>query len=68
MGSEMCIRDRQNKKFQDHVFHLLVHSTLHLLGFVHKLELDANIMEKIEVEILAKASISDPYRIHYHCL
>ena len=54
----------QNKKFQDHVFHLLVHSTLHLLGFVHKLELDANIMEKIEVEILAKASISDPYRIH----
>ena len=51
----------QDKNFYDHVHHLLVHGTLHLLGFVHDLELDAKIMEKIEVEILAKALISDPY-------
>jgi probable rRNA maturation factor len=51
----------QDKNFYDHVHHLLVHGTLHLLGFVHDLEFDAKIMEKIEVEILAKALISDPY-------
>lgn len=51
----------QEKSFHDHVHHLLVHGTLHLLGFAHDLELDAKIMEKIEIEILAKALISDPY-------
>ena len=51
----------QDKFFYDHVYHLLIHSTLHLLGFSHDLELDAKIMEKIEVEILAKVLISDPY-------
>lgn len=57
----MAEAKEQDKNFYDHVHHLLVHGTLHLLGFVHDLELDAKIMEKIEVEILAKALISDPY-------
>ena len=57
----MAEAKEQGKDFYDHVHHLLIHGTLHLLGFTHDLELDAKIMEKIEVEILVKALISDPY-------
>jgi probable rRNA maturation factor len=48
-------------QFGDHVYHLLVHGYLHLLGFDHENDLDAARMEQLETEILAKAGISDPY-------
>ncbi len=51
----------QNKAFGDHVTHLLVHATLHLLGYDHESDEDAAIMEAKEVEILANAGIEDPY-------
>ena len=60
---ETCTREaqEQDKPFADHVTHLLVHGTLHLLGFDHIRPKDAQLMERLEVEILAKMGISDPY-------
>ena len=45
----------------DHVTHLLVHGTLHLLGFDHERPGDAALMEGLEIEILGKLGIADPY-------
>ncbi|MBV1903927.1 MAG: rRNA maturation RNase YbeY [Marinosulfonomonas sp.] len=44
-----------------HVSHLLVHGTLHLLGYDHISNKDAALMEGLEVEILATLGIPDPY-------
>ena len=51
----------QGKKFPAHVTHLLVHGILHLLGYDHIDDKDAALMEGLEVEILGKMGISDPY-------
>ncbi|MEQ8207041.1 MAG: rRNA maturation RNase YbeY [Woeseia sp.] len=51
----------QNKRPADHWAHLLVHGTLHLLGYDHEAPDDAAAMEKIEIGVLAKAGIQDPY-------
>ena len=51
----------QSKGFKAHVTHLLVHSTLHLLGFDHINDKDAALMERLEVEILGNLGISNPY-------
>ncbi len=50
------------KPFVHHCVHLLVHGTLHLLGFDHVRDLDATLMEGLESEILGKMGIDDPYR------
>ena len=49
------------KPIRDHTAHLVVHGTLHLLGFDHKEMLDAAAMERLEVSSLARLGISDPY-------
>lgn len=51
----------QGKEFNDHLAHLVVHSTMHLLGFDHIDEAEADKMENIEIEILSKLGISNPY-------
>lgn len=48
--------------FAAHVTHLIVHGLLHLLGYDHINDLDADLMEHIEVEILGKLGLDDPYR------
>lgn len=53
----------QKKTFKDHLTHLVVHSTLHLLGFDHKEEDDAKNMEELEISILAELGIQNPYRV-----
>jgi probable rRNA maturation factor len=50
------------KTVQDHFTHLIVHGTLHLLGYDHELEAEAEIMEALEVKALAALGIADPYR------
>ena len=45
----------------DHVTHLLVHGTLHLLGYDHVRDGDADRMERIEVACLASLGVADPY-------
>lgn len=52
----------QDKEFADHVTHLLVHGILHLLGYDHINDADAETMEQAERSILLTLNISDPYR------
>lgn len=60
---ETCAReaDDQRKLLTDHVTHLIIHGTLHLLGYDHIRDLDATLMEAIETEILGKMGYDDPY-------
>ncbi|MBX3487332.1 MAG: rRNA maturation RNase YbeY [Candidatus Paracaedibacteraceae bacterium] len=52
----------QEKTLQNHVLHLTVHGLLHLLGFDHETDAEADEMETLEVDILAKQSIPNPYK------
>ncbi len=49
------------KPFEDHLTHLLVHGFLHLLGYDHIEDEEADIMEGLETRILASLGLSDPY-------
>ncbi|VAW39234.1 Metal-dependent hydrolase YbeY, involved in rRNA and/or ribosome maturation and assembly [hydrothermal vent metagenome] len=51
----------QNKAPTHHWAHLTIHGILHLLGFDHIKEGDAKIMEPIEIKLLAKLNIPNPY-------
>jgi len=55
--------EQQQKKFEDHLTHLMLHGILHLLGFDHQTEKEAVAMEHIERVILAEYAIADPYRV-----
>ena len=52
----------ERKPFAHHVAHLAVHGFLHLLGYDHERETDAERMEGIERDILRRLGIPDPYR------
>ena len=49
------------KKFADHATHLVVHGVLHLAGYDHERLKDAKVMEPLEVKILKRLGIADPY-------
>lgn len=49
------------RTFAQHLSHLLVHGLLHLLGFDHISDPDAELMEGLETRILARLGIPDPY-------
>ena len=51
----------QGKSLADHLMHLIVHGTLHVLGYDHETEAEAAEMEALEVRILSGFGISDPY-------
>ena len=51
----------QDKPFEAHVIHLLIHATLHLLGHDHQTDAEAARMEALEVKILAGLGFPDPY-------
>ncbi|HVK99290.1 MAG TPA: rRNA maturation RNase YbeY [Dongiaceae bacterium] len=53
----------QHKPLQAHWAHMVVHGTLHLLGFDHIDEDEATEMEALEVQILGKLGFADPYVI-----
>ena len=53
----------QGKQLNDHYAHLTVHGALHLLGWDHEDEREAECMEQLEREILATLGISDPYLV-----
>ena len=52
---------RQSKPLKDHWAHMLVHGALHLLGYDHGEEQEAEEMERLEKEILGDQGIADPY-------
>ena len=51
----------QNKTFDHHLIHMAIHGTLHLLGYDHIDEKEALIMEGLEIKILEKIEIANPY-------
>ena len=53
----------QGKPVDHHWAHLVIHGCLHLLGFDHAMEDDAARMEKMEIEILRKFGIPNPYLV-----
>jgi len=52
----------QGKSIQNHFIHLFLHSFLHLLGYDHIKEKEAEKMEGLEVEVLKEMGIRNPYR------
>lgn len=52
---------QESKSLADHLRHLVVHGTLHLLGYDHAALGEASEMEAIEVRVLASFGIADPY-------
>ena len=62
---DTCAREagEAKKPMDDHVTHLIVHGTLHLLGYDHIRDPDATLMEGVEVAILGKMGIDDPYNV-----
>lgn len=48
----------------NHFRHLVVHGVLHLLGYDHEQSVEAEIMETLEVQILATMDIPSPYETH----
>jgi len=62
----VCAREAQEKRasIDDHATHLIVHGTLHLLGYDHEQgEAEAEAMEEIERIALARLGIDDPYAV-----
>lgn len=62
--SDVVIREaaEQNKVELAHWAHMVVHGTLHLLGYDHLTSAEANIMEQKEIKVLSQLGYTDPYR------
>lgn len=53
--------DAEGKPFEHHLSHLAIHGFLHLIGYDHENDADAEEMESLETEILEQLGIPDPY-------
>jgi len=65
LAYETCTREAAEKDMavETHVTHLIVHGTLHLLGYDHMDDDEAGAMEAIEIAALSALGIADPYMI-----
>jgi probable rRNA maturation factor len=63
LAHDTCAREaaEAGKPLAHHVTHLLVHGLLHLLGFDHETDPDADLMEGLETRVLARLGVPDPY-------
>ena len=61
----VCAREAEERgiSITDHATHLIVHGTLHLLGYDHLGDDEAEAMEAIEIDALAALGLADPYLI-----
>jgi len=64
LAFETLVREaaQEKKDFNHHLSHLLVHGLLHLLGYDHETQEEADMMEGYEVAILRQLAIADPYQ------
>ncbi|MBA2650752.1 MAG: rRNA maturation RNase YbeY [Tatlockia sp.] len=53
----------QGKTLEEHWAHIVIHGVLHLLGYDHIKDNDANLMQALETKLLAKLGFADPYQI-----
>ena len=53
--------EAEGKPFSHHLAHLAIHGFLHLLGYDHENERDAETMESLERRILRRLAVPDPY-------
>jgi len=60
-GTVAAEAEAQGKTLEHHLVHLVVHGMLHLLGYDHENDREAEEMEGLETEILAGFGIADPY-------
>lgn len=63
LAFETCAREAEEAGIvlADHAAHLVVHGVLHLLGYDHSEDKEAEVMEAIEVKALASIGVADPY-------
>ena len=61
----VCMREAEEKGLstEDHATHLIVHGTLHLLGYDHVEDAEADAMEEIERQAMGDLGLSDPYLV-----
>ena len=58
VGREAALED---KPLENHITHLVIHGLLHLLGYDHETDAEAEEMEAVERRALARLAIPDPY-------
>ena len=61
-GVSAAEAQEQGKSLDDHLQHLVVHGMLHLMGYDHEIEADAERMEALERELLSRIGVPDPYQ------
>ena len=63
LAFETCRREavEQGKPLSDHLQHLVAHGVLHLIGYDHESDADAQVMEDLERRILESLGVADPY-------
>ena len=52
----------QGKGCEQHWAHMIVHGTLHLCGYDHQADEEAKVMESLEIQILSRLGVPDPYQ------
>jgi len=65
LSAEIILQDSKVNgiNFYDHLTHIIIHSFLHINGFVHRKMNDFIQMKKKEIKVLKKLNISNPYQL-----